>query len=231
MDLLGRAITDFFNGIDHHRLWVHDHHGPKTEMPVAYYFRTELDMPELELLALDLCQGKTLDIGAGAGSHALYLQDKGVAVTALDISPALVTVMEERGVEQVIAGDIFTYNESRFDTLLLLMNGIGLVSSTSGLRQFLARAADLLLPGGQLLFDSSDVAYLFEEGTPETDTYYGEIECRYEYRRQKTDWFSWLYIDQQKLQDIAAEEGWRVEILMEDDSNQYLARLQLKDQS
>jgi SAM-dependent methyltransferase len=228
MDLLGRAISDFFEGAMHHRLWVHDHHGPKTEMPVAYYFRTEADMPEMEVLAMDLCSGKTLDIGAGAGSHTLYLQDKGIAVTAMDISAAAVRVMEERGVEDVILGDIFSYDDVRYDTLLLLMNGIGLVSTIEGLKSFLTHAKRLLQPGGQIIFDSSDVAYLFEEGVPREDPYYGEIECRYEYRRQKTEWFRWLYIDQQKLKQVAAEAGWAVEILMEDESNQYLARMQLK---
>lgn len=228
MDILGRALTDFLEGAVHHRLWVHDHIGPKVEMEIAVYFRTDLDMPELELRALEECKGKVLDIGAGAGSHALALQDRGLAVTAIDISPGAVSVMKERGVADAKEADIFTYNDEKYDTLLLLMNGIGLTGNTEGLRLFLRQAQQLLLPGGQLLFDSSDVAYLFEEtGFPEAGHYYGEISCRYEYRRQKTDWFSWLYIDRDMLQQIASEEGWRTEILLEDDSDQYLARLQL----
>lgn len=196
-------------------------------MPVATYFRREEQMPELERKALDLCKGKILDIGAGAGSHALALQDRHLDVTALDISPLAAGIMRMRGVDKVLTEDIFEYHEKQFDTLLLLMNGIGLTGNIQGLRRFLLHARDLLLPGGQLLFDSSDVAYLYEDGPPLQDHYYGEVRCRYEYRRQKTEWFTWLYIDPDTLALIARDEGWGTQILYEDDQDQYLARLTL----
>ena len=109
--------------------------------------------------------------------------------------------------------------------LLLLMNGIGLVSNIDGLKRFLTHAKTLLNPGGQLLFDSSDVAYMYDNGIPELPHYYGEVQCRYCYKRMKTDWFTWLYIDQQKLQTIASELGWKMELLYEDGDDQYLVRL------
>lgn len=224
-DILGQAITDYYNYERTHILWVHDEHGPKVEMPVATYFRREEQMPELEQKALDACRGKVLDIGAGAGSHSLALQDRGLTVTALDISPMAVAIMQQRGVEQALSKDIFLYQEERYDTLLLLMNGIGLAGNIPGLRRLLNHARTLLLPGGQLLFDSSDVAYLYEEDLPVLDHYYGEIKCRYEYKKQKTEWFTWLYIDPKTLTLIATDEGWQVEILFEDDQDQYLARL------
>lgn len=224
-DILGDAIMDYYNYERSHILWVHDHYGPKVEMPVSTYFRNEKDMPELELKALSLCKGMILDIGAGAGSHALALEDREMDVTAIDISPQLVSVMEMRGVTKFIQGDILKYNGAQYDTLLLLMNGIGLVQNISGLRAFLQHAKTLLKPQGQLLFDSSDVAYLYEDDIPVMDGYYGEVECRYEYRKKKSAWFSWLYIDRHTLQLIAADEGWSVEIIMEDDSEQYLVRM------
>jgi SAM-dependent methyltransferase len=227
MDILGQAIADFHNNIRMHKLWVHDNHGPKVEMLVELYFRNEEMMPELELTALKLCKGSVLDIGAGAGSHALWLQDRGFDVTALDISPLAVSTMQDRGLSLVLQQDIFEFCGRKFDTLLLMMNGIGLTASINGLRRFLSHAKTLLSFGGQLLFDSSDVAYLYDEGIPNTGQYYGEIKCRYEYKTLKTDWFTWLYIDQKMLEKIAREEGWKTEILFEDGDDQYLARLQL----
>jgi SAM-dependent methyltransferase len=224
-DILGNAIMDYYNYQRQHILWVHDHYGPKVEMPVSTYFRNEKDMPALELKALELCKGTILDIGAGAGSHTLALEDRKMDVTAMDISPQLVAVMEMRGVTKFIEQDIFTFQDARFDTLLLLMNGIGLVGDIAGLRRFLQHAKTLLHPGGQLLFDSSDVAYLYEDDIPVMDCYYGEIECRYEYRRKKTDWFNWLYIDRNILQLIATDEGWNMEVITEDESGQYLVRM------
>ncbi len=226
-DILGDAIMDYYNYERSHILWVHDHHGPKVEMPVKTYFRNEKDMPELELKALGLCNGTILDIGAGAGSHTLALEDREMDVTAIDISPKLASVMEMRGVTKFIQADILKYKEAKFDTLLLLMNGIGLVGNIAGLRRFLQHAKTLLNPGGQLLFDSSDVAYLYEDDIPAQDEYYGEVECRYEYRKKKSEWFSWLYVDRDTLKLIANDEGWKLEVIMEDDSDQYLARLTL----
>lgn len=224
-DILGQAITDYYNYERDQTLWVHDTFGPKVAMPVATYFRSESKMPELELKALDLCKGTVLDIGAGAGSHALALEDRSIAVTALEISPMAAAIMQQRGVTKVVNKDIYLYQEEKFDTLLLLMNGIGLAGNTDGLRRFLQHTHSLLHTGGQLIFDSSDVAYLYEGDIPVLDHYYGEIKCRYEYKKQKTDWFTWLYIDPATLALIATDEGFRTEILFEDGSDQYLARL------
>ena len=194
-------------------------------MPLDVYFRTEEQMPDLELIALNNCCGKVLDIGAGAGSHALILQELGLAVTALDISELAVTIMLQRGVKYAIAKDVFDYNTEKFDTLLLLMNGIGLCGTILQLRLFLRHAKTLLNNGGQLIFDSSDIAYLYEGDLPDSDNYYGELSYQYVYKGQKTDWFRWLYIDQEKLKAVATEEGWAMEVLYQDDMDQYLARL------
>lgn len=227
MDILGRAISDYYFEDKQYKLWVHDNHGPKVEMMVPIYFRSPEAMPDLELMALDLCKGKTLDIGAGAGSHALYLQEKGIPVTAIDISEGAVEVMKARGVKDARVQDVFEMKGEKFDTLLLLMNGIGLVQNMDGLKRFLAQVKKLLNNGAQLIFDSSDVAYMYEDGIPELPYYYGEIKCRYEYRRQKSDWFSWLYIDEQTLCGIATDAGFKVERLFVDESEQYLVRLTL----
>jgi len=224
-DVLGNAIADFYFNDSRAKLWVHDHHGPEVEMEIPIYFRHRDSMPMLEQMALDACKGKILDIGAGAGSHALTLQQLDFDVTALDISPKATEVMRDRGIEKVLAQDVFSFHEEQFDTLLLLMNGIGLVGNIDGLKRFLAHAKTLLKPGGQLIFDSSDVAYLYDYSIPELTHYYGEITCRYEYKKQKTDWFSWLYIDEKTLKMVAAKEGWLVEKLFEDDDDQYLVKL------
>lgn len=228
-DILGQAIEDYYHKNKQHKLWVHDEHGPNLEMPVKTYFRTEKTMPELEKLALSLCKGKVLDIGAGAGSHALALQKKGFDVTALEISPKACEVIKKRGVEKVVQQDIFKYQSEKFDTLLLMMNGIGLSATPSGLRRFLKHAKTILNKDGQLVFDSSDVAYFYEGDSFPMTHYYGEIKCRYEYGKEFSDWLTWLYIDQNYLTTIAKKEGFSTEILFEDAHDQYLARLKRVD--
>lgn len=225
-DLIGRAMLDFYLNPDTSRkLWVAYPDGSRDEMPVATYFRPWKKMPFLEEIALQECRGSVLDIGAGAGSHSLVLQEDGHDVTALDFSPGAAAVAKQRGVKRVLNADIFTFSETGFDTLLMLMNGIGLVGNIAGLKAFLAHADAILAPDGQILFDSSDVSYLYGDGTPRPDHYYGEVKCRYEYEGEETDWFTWLYIDQTRLQHIAEAAGWKTQLLFEDDEAQYLVRL------
>jgi SAM-dependent methyltransferase len=223
-DVLGQALMDYHRNNSPGKLWIHNRYGPKEPMPVAAYFRSEDDMPDLEWVALNECRGKVLDIGAGAGSHALELQQRGYEVVAIDISAQAVTVMQERGVKQALVQDIFTYPNQQFDTLLLLMNGVGLAGTVTGLEKLLMHCQNLIAEGGQLLFDSSDITYLYDGKLPDSG-YYGEIGYQYEYKQLKTDWFNWLYVDMHTLDNIATANGWETEILYEDEHDQYLARL------
>lgn len=224
-DIFGQALYDSFKNDKPAKLWIHNKYGPKEEMPVDVYFRTEDDMPDLELKALELCRGAVLDIGAGTGSHALLLQERGFNVAALDISPLAVQIMKARGVASASEADIFKYTGEQYDTIILLMNGIGLCGNIERFHLFLQHTKDLLKPGGQLLFDSSDIAYLYDAHPPAGDTYYGELWYQYAYKGKRTDWFQWLYIDADTLIKVAGEEGWATEIVYEDDMDQYLARL------
>ena len=223
-DILGQAMTAYYQRKSAAKLWVNNRYGPREEMPVKIYFRNSNDMPELEWVALQQCRGKILDIGAGAGSHALALQQLGQEVTALDISPKLTGLMEKRGVKKVVCKDFFELTGGRYDTLLLLMNGIGLAGTLDGLRRFLKKARRLLRPGGQLIFDSSDIAYLYKGRPPKGPDYYGALFYQYEYRRQQSAWFQWLFIDPKTLRKIAAEEGWKVEPVYHDGRDHYLVR-------
>lgn len=223
-DVLGQAIFNHYHNLPTGKLWINNKYGPKEEMPIDTYFRGEEDMPDIEFMALEQCRGKVLDIGAGAGSHSLLLQEQGLAVTALDISPLCVTVMNERGVTDTIEGDIFTYNKAKYDTLLLLMNGIGLAGTIVQLKKLLLHLKTLLNKDGQILFDSSDIAYLYEGNLPKQG-YYGEIQYQYSYKKLKTEWFNWLYVDEHTLQQIAIETGFNMEVLIEDEFGQYLTRL------
>ncbi len=208
-------------------LLLHSSYGDIEEMPVDVFFRDEEDFPELEHIALALCDGKVLDVGAGVGSHALHLQQKGFTVDALEHSPMACKIMRERGVKQVIQENFFNLSNQRYDTLLFLMNGIGLAGTIAGFRELLRHSKGLLSEKGQLLFDSSNIAYLYEEyRIPRPEHYLGEIKFQYEYKGVRGKPFDWLYIDQDELIKIAREENWVVQILFEDDNDQYLVRME-----
>ena len=229
-DPFEQAFFDFLEGRQDATITVYNNKGDDEVMPVAYFFRHYGQMPPLEQMALDSCQGHVLDIGAGSGCHALHLQEKGLRVTALDIRPGFVEVMRRRGIRDAVLRDIRALKEGTYDTLLMLMNGIGFTADLDGLERFLRDAGNLLNPGGQILLDSSDLLYLYldEEGNIElnlNDNYYGEVEYQVEYRGEKGLPFKWLFVDYTNLSFLAEQAGFRSELLFEDENFNYLARL------
>jgi SAM-dependent methyltransferase len=228
MDVFGKALTDFYKNGKADVLWLHNSYDEPEEMPLDIFFRTAEEMPDLEHKALSLCKGKVLDVGAGVGSHALILQKQGFDVTAIDISESAVQIMKSRGVARPIEKDIFKISE-KYDTLLFLMNGIGLTGTLAGFAHFLDFAKTLVNPGGQLIFDSSDISYLYTDLAKPQGNYFGEISYCYEYQNEKGKWFNWLYLDQTTLTELAQQKGWHCEIIFDGGEDQYLARLSLKD--
>lgn len=227
-DVYGEALAEYFEKEELSApLLLHSTYGDIEEMPVEVFFRDVEDFPELEFIALSLCDGKLLDVGAGVGAHALYLQEKEFDVTALEISQTACNIMQQRGVQKIVQEDFFSLKNQQFDTLLFLMNGIGLARTLDGFRKLLAHSKTLLTDKGQLLFDSSDISYLYDEYRIQRPAYYfGEIGYQYEFKGVKGEPFKWLYLDQETLIKVAHEEGWVVQILFEDGNDQFLVRME-----
>lgn len=227
-DVYGEALAEYFEKQEvKNSLYLHSTYGDIEEMPVEIFYREEEYFPELEFIGLSLCDGKTLDVGAGVGAHALYLQKNNFDVTALEISQAACHIMLQRGVQKIVQDDFFAIANQQYDTLLFLMNGIGLAGTLEGFRKLLAHSKTLLTDKGQLIFDSSDISYLYDEyKIPRPDYYFGEIGYQYEFKGVKGEPFKWLYLDQETLIKIAQEEGWVVQILFEDENDQYLVRME-----
>lgn len=223
-DIHGKAITDYYQGKAKDPLILHNSYGEPEEMPVEVFFRDQLDFTTLEHLAIMECRGKVLDIGAGAGAHALVLQSLGHEVFAMENSPGCVEVMKQSGVERVLFEE-YQKHTGKYDTLLLLMNGLGIAGTLDGISPFLQKCRSLLNTNGRLLLDSSDISYLYEDGLQRPQRYYGEVRYQYEYQGKKSDWFDWVYVDQNAFSEIVKKEGLQMEILMTDENDQYLAML------
>ncbi len=228
-DPMGRAIADYWKTKKADRLRVFSPMFEEDEIPVTTLFRSDDDMPAIERKALDMAIGKTLDVGAGSGCHSLVLQQRGVDVTAIDISPLSVETMKERGVKKVLEQDIFTL-EGQYDTILMLMNGIGIVGTLERLPEFFRHLDKILAPGGQVLCDSSDICYVYETEDdiielPDDMDYYGELSYRMQYKDTIGEPFPWLYIDADTLREQAARNGYAVEVAAEGDHYDYLARI------
>lgn len=234
-DPMGRAILDYLNRQAKHPLIVSSSLFEDDEMPVSHLFRTEAEMPPLERQALGLCRGRVLDVGAGAGCHSLALQERGFDVTAIDLSPLSVEAMRQRGVHHAVAADFLRDDSfgSGFDTILFLMNGLGIAGTADRLPRLLQRAASLLNPGGFILADSSDLRYVFEDedghfSPADLDHYYGEVDYQMRYGPVKGPRFDWLYADPDLLTRTAHDCGLSAEVTGRGLHYDYLAKISVK---
>ncbi|NOR74888.1 MAG: methyltransferase domain-containing protein [Draconibacterium sp.] len=229
-DPFGEAIYEYFEKGKAPNLTVNTNYTEDEQIPVSYLFRKEKDMPALEITALKLCKGNILDVGAAAGCHSYILQKKGYSVTALEISEKAVEVLKKRGIQKVVQQDILKYSAKKYDTILLLMNGTGIGGTILGLKKLLKHLKTLLNENGQILLDSSDIKYLFEEedGSLWVDLnnskYYGEMEYEITYKKSASK-FNWLFIDFNSLKKIANEAGFKCGKILEGDHFEYLAQL------
>jgi SAM-dependent methyltransferase len=230
---MGAAIAEYHRTGRAGTLRVFSSQFDEDEIPVEQLFRSLYDMPAIEQRALAMARGKILDVGAGSGCHALALQKMGKEVTAIDISELSVEVMRQRGVVDARALDLYDEHfVERFDTILLLMNGSGIIGNMEGMERFFYRMKQLLKPGGRIYMDSSDLRYLFEDedGSFLVDLaggYYGEIDFQMQYKQVKGAPFDWLYVDFQTLSYYANENGFKAEMILEGEHYDYLACLKL----
>jgi SAM-dependent methyltransferase len=231
-DLFGKAILDFQTNNSPEDLITETTISDEDEMSVAYLFRDFYGMPKLEQQALLLSNGKVLDVGCGAGSHSLYLQnEKKLEVAAIDISNNAVEACQLRGISDVSRTDILEYkSDEKFDTILLLMNGTGIFGKIENVSKYLQKLKSLLSENGQILIDSSDIIYMFDEDEDggkwiSGDTYYGELEFIISYKGEKEAPFPWLYMDYTTLENAAVANGLKCELVLEGEHFDYLARL------
>ncbi len=235
-DVMGAAMLDYLNNRPWENIRTWTSVGGEDELPLPYLFRSYAEMPAIEQKALHLARGSVLDVGCGAGCHALWLQEQGIEVRAIDVSGGAVEACRMRGLRRVEQESIWNLQGETYDTLLLLMNGMGICSTLEKLPNLLRHLKGLLKPGGQILADSSDLIYMFEQEDDDSgqqdpeyalpaDHYYGEVIFRTFYKDLGGDEFPWLYVDFNNLLLHASGAGLKCELVMEGEHYDYLARL------
>ncbi len=231
LDLFGKAILDFQTNNSPEDILTETNISESDEMSVAYLFRSYKEMPELEQKALQLTKGKVLDVGCGAGSHSLYLQnERNLEVIAIDISEKAIKACALRGIKNTRVQNLLAVENETFDTILLLMNGTGIFETLSETSKYLQKLKNLLSPTGQILIDSSNIIYMFddeEDGSKwvPAEGYYGELMFTLSYKNQTEKPFPWLYLDYNTLQNAAHDNGLKCELISDGNHFDYLARL------
>ena len=229
-DLFGKAILDFQTNNSPEDIVTETNISEADEMEVAYLFRSFDQMPKLEQEALQLSKGKILDIGCGAGSHSLHLQENNFDVTAIDISENAIKACQLRGLKNAKVQNLLDIENEKFDTILLLMNGTGIFGTLNETSKYLQKLKSLLNPNGQILIDSSDIIYMFDEDDDgsylvPTNQYYGELTFTISYKNETETAFPWLYLDYNTLQNVAHANGFNCELVIEGKHFDYLAKL------
>ncbi|HRF51056.1 MAG TPA: class I SAM-dependent methyltransferase [Anaerolineales bacterium] len=232
MEPFGEALREFYRGEDTAECQVYRDDGYVGQLSAASFFRDLTEFSPIEQRAIDLCKGRILDIGAGAGCHSLALQQRGMDVLAIDVCPAAIDIMGERGVKHAQRTDVFELQDGKFDTLLMMMHGIGLVQNLAGLDRFLDHAHRLITPGGQILGDSLDVRctdesehLAYQEANRQSRRYFGEVRMRFEYKGQIGPLFGWLHVDPETLAEHARQHRWLFQAECQTAEGDYLARL------
>ncbi len=228
-DLFGKALLDYQNGNYTEDIITSTSISDEDKLPLPYLFRSYDEMPKIEQSALHLVQGKILDIGCGAGSHSLYLQDKGFKVKAIDISKGAIEVSKKRGVLNAEVKNILDETEA-FDTILLLMNGTGVFEDLDNTPRYLNHLKSLLHPNGQILIDSSDIKYMYEDDDggfwmDANSNYYGELDYYISYKNENEIPFKMLYLDFETLKSVCNSVGLQCDLVLKGEHHDYLARL------
>lgn len=240
-DLFGKAILDFQTHNNPEDLITETSISEADKMSVAYLFRDYSEMPKMEQKAIQLAKGKILDVGCGAGSHSLFLQnERNLDVTSIDISANAIEACKLRGLKKAFVQDVMKIDldsdlhqndKNGYDTILLLMNGAGMCGKLKNISKFLLQLKSLLNDGGQILVDSSDIIYMFDEDEdggkwiPTDVDYYGEVVFDISYKGEKEEPFDWMYIDYNTLQNAAVANGLKCELILEGEHYDYLAKL------
>ncbi|TXE17920.1 class I SAM-dependent methyltransferase [Psychroflexus gondwanensis] len=226
-DIFGLAVESYYKRQDQTPIIVHAEDFYDDKIPVEYLFRTYEEMPEIEQKAIQLSTGTTLDVGCCAGSHSLELKKRGLDVLPIDISKKCIGICKERGLPEAMQTDFFILKDKTFDTILLLMNGIGIAQTIKNLPVFFNQIKTLLKPDGQVLLDSSDLIFLHENEIMDDSKYYGEITYSTSYKNKTSRPFPWLYLDFELLKDLSEKEGFTCELIYSDDHYGFLAKLKL----
>jgi SAM-dependent methyltransferase len=235
MDIHGQCLLDYLNGEKEAFYLLHMDDGFVTPPMYAKQFFYENDQfPEIDRIALSECYGRVLDIGAGAGSHSLFLQKKGLDVVAIDNSPKAVEVMKRRGLKKARIGGLFDKYDKFFDTVLLLL-GIGIVENLQGLGRFLDYLPSILTENGQLITDSFDIRNPDDQQYREyqkkmiaAGRYFGERTLRFEYKGEMSDWFEWMHIDPETLKNHVNKSGFSFDLIATGDKGRYLSIIKRK---
>ena len=218
-DAFGQAVWDHAHGTKAFEIIERsDGYFAVSSGPSEYLAEPTSWAPHLRDALQRHAHGRVLDVGCNAGRHALYLQQQGLDVLGVDVSPLAIAVAKERGLNaEVLSIDELSAELGMFDTILMLGNNFGLFGSASKARRLLRRFKAFTRPGATLIAESLNV---YETKDPDHLAYLaanrergrmsGQIRMRARYKRLVTPWFDYLMVSPEEMETLVDGTGWRV---------------------
>jgi SAM-dependent methyltransferase len=237
-DAFGMALLDTFHGKRGFAVIERDDGLVEVDEPLSRYLATVSHWMPCERRAIRRARGRVLDIGAGAGRHALHLQRKGLRVTALDPSPAAAQLLRERGLRDVRQKTLerLSPRDGRFDTIVMFGNNFGLLRSLRWARKLLCKMAQVTASDGQILAASTDpyrttdpVHLAYHRRNRRRGRMGGQLRIRARYKHRATPWFDYLLASQEEVSRIVQGTGWCVAEVFTDGKAPFVVRLVKSD--
>jgi SAM-dependent methyltransferase len=230
-DIFGRALLDYHRGDRGNAFEWERSDGAHIVQPLGVYYE---GFRPLETAAMDHADGRILDVGCGAGKHALEFGRRGLSCAGVDVSPLAIRVCQERGIVHLHNVDIFsnTLPDGGYDCITFFSNNLSIGGTVDGVKRLLAETARLTGPFGQLISINRDVTKF---GSAQDQTYHrknlaaahpaGQIRMRAHYKGVGGSWFNWLFVSPEELANWSAAAGWSVREIIQGNQGEYCAVL------
>ncbi len=202
------------------------------------YFESYRAWPAAERRAVRFARGRVLDIGCGAGRHALYLQEKGFDVTGIDSSPGAIKVCKLRGLKKALVRSIAEINGFKpgsFDTVLMLGNNFGLFGSAAGAKRLLKALSRITSQGARIIagtrnpYLTTEPAHLqYQRLNKQRGRMPGQIRLRVRYGSIIGSWFDYLLVSPKEMETLLKGSEWQIDQLIGTGEPSYYAVIRKK---
>ncbi len=235
-DAMGNELMDSFKKKDEVFEIVERDDGFIDAAPVKdRYFSNYKDWSAIEKRGIGYARGKILDVGCGAGRHALYLQKKGLDVTGIDTSPLAIQVCKTRGLRKarlLSINDVEKFGKSSFDSAIMLGHNFGLFQNRKKFKTLLKKFRKILSPKGVIIAETSDpyktknsVHVSYHAWNLKRGRMGGQLKLRLRYKKMISPWFDYLFVSQKELRDLLHGTGWKIQKIFGSKEANYIAIL------